>query len=100
MSKLIKDGMVAVVFHSGYGFGYSVTNNVDPMNKEMAEAVIAQSEDMITDAFKQMTNSNKVYFNWKKLEVCWIPVGKYFYITEHDGYESVITHESIKWLVG
>ena len=99
MAKLIKDGMVAVVICPGYGAGFSTWyNEVYPMDKDMAEAVLAGSENLVITAFRKMVPEDDLVNDYRELDVVWVPVGTKFIIREYDGHESIQTFDDIDWM--
>jgi len=100
MGKLVKDGMVAVLYSPGFGAGWSTWNQDYP--------------DMITDAgladlvLKGDPKRIKAYavLKWPDaylggiddLTMTWIPEGTQIKIVEYDGNESIEYRDSNDWI--
>ena len=92
MQKLIKDGMVAVVYSPGYGAGWSSWSLEHEeelcLRKEIAEFVLNKDFNGLKVFMKE--NYPDVYLGgMDDLSVDWVSVGSLFRINEYDGSESI-----------
>ena len=101
MNKLVKDGLVAVLYSPGFGAGWSTWNPgvpeilFDPAIVELVE--------------KRKRDELKVYVTLKYLDlymggledltVAWLPEGSEFRIHDNDGSESIEIKHHLNWIV-
>lgn len=113
MNKVIRDGMVAVLYSPIHGAGWYTWNSLrgeteeqsiqlifDPVLVELVEKRNGDNYDEITEAIEKRGEEilPEGYFGGARdLEIKWLPVGTKFVINEYDGYESVQTVENL-WL--
>lgn len=114
--KYVQDGKVAVLVAPGYGAGWSTWNQPAlAYDKRVVEYYLERKDDK--DLCKKIsrlnTDENKkaskyfeslgykdVYFGgFKDLVIEWMPEGVYYKIDEYDGYESIITIDSVDWSI-
>lgn len=113
--KVIRDGMVAVLYSPGYGAGWSTWNSyrgygnvllfdpslvymVEEMNKVEEEDRKASWVDNIVEYCTKKYPEG--YFGGADdLQICWIPVGTQFKVNEYDGSESIEFKETDSWTV-
>jgi hypothetical protein len=96
MEKLIKDGMVAVVYSPGFGAGWSTWNRNHAeflsLNKDIAQAVLDGDIDKAVAIAEE--HCGDIYTGGADgLKIEWVYPGQSFRINEYDGSESVVTHE-------
>ena len=99
MNKLVKDGMVAVLYSPDYGSGWYTWNQDHP-------------EILFDPAIVQLVEENKfdelktyVFLKYPKifvggiwdLQVAWIPEGTLFRVNEYDGAESIELKDDADW---
>jgi len=102
MEKVIKDGMVAVVFSPGYGAGWYTWNSThygaelvfDPMIVDM---VLNNKKDELM-TYLAMRYPEAYIGGADDLAVKWLPVGSEFRIHEYDGNESIELKEEMDWI--
>lgn len=93
MNKLEKDGLVAVLICTSYGAGWSTANAPEHRDVLLFDADIVQA--VLDGRWKEVSRlahektpgcyaASAAY-----LEVCWVPRGAQFEITEYDGCESL-----------
>ena len=94
MSKLIKDGKVAVLVAGGFGAGWSTWNREHPnlvFHKGIAEYI--DKNGSITKAIAEEIvgelDEHVCFSGASDLEIEWVDVGTAFRITEYDGSESL-----------
>jgi hypothetical protein len=100
--KVIRNGLVAVVYSPGFGAGWSTWDH-----GEYGDALIF--DPMIVDLVeKQDVNQLVSYVSlrypdlytggMRDLTVKWLPQGTLFRINEYDGSESVETMDGVDWI--
>lgn len=113
VDKVIRDGMVAVIYSTGYGSGWSTWSSAskeiidrmvfDPELVALVEKFEGRTEEnsyLVVDEIEKWVNANfnklnsgedHVYCgsNIGNLAIAWVPVGTQFKISEYDGAESV-----------
>ena len=99
MNKLVRDGMVAVLYSPDYGSGWYTWN---PNNPELLfDPVIVQLvEEEKFDELKTYVTLKypNIYEGgmWE-LKIAWIPEGAMFRINEYDGDESIELKDDADW---
>jgi hypothetical protein len=105
MDKLIKDGMVAVLYSPGFGAGWTTwsgsvsgTSNAEAMmfDRDLAEATLAGDFDKMF-AIAKAKWPDEYLGGLDDLTVKWVPVGAQFYIDEYDGSESVVLMDDVQF---
>jgi hypothetical protein len=99
MKKVIRDGMVAILYSPGYGAGWSTWGGGPEMvfDPEIVELVEQNRHDEISD----LVESRGLDFycgGASDLRIMWLPEGTAFRITEYDGNESVEVIGEIDYL--
>lgn len=92
MTRLEKDGMVAVIYSSGYGARWSTWNKDNAeylcLDAELAMLVLDGTPNLAADVVEHKFPD--VYLGGvSQLQIQWVPKGSRFEITEYDGFESV-----------
>ena len=92
--KVVRDGMVAVLYSPGYGAGWYTWNPgcgpqilFDPDIVAAIEAKDYQKAEDIAESKYPDAYSGGV----KDLTIRWLPVGTEFRVSEYDGSEHIIT---------
>lgn len=107
-NKVIRDGMVAVLYSPGCGAGWSTWahGNLDkwavfaPEVVEWVEQGKPGGVDGLEEIVKSVHGDNYFYCGGADdLEIEWVPVGTQFKIDEYDGSESVIRLGEIDFYV-
>ena len=100
VEKLIRDGMVAVIYSPGFGGGWSTWNPDYP--EILFDPVLASyvEDNKLDEAYTYITMRwPDVYTGGvDDLSVQWLPVGTKFRIHEYDGSESIEIKERIEWI--
>lgn len=101
MEKVIRDGMVAVLYSPGFGAGWSTW----AVDKEIAERCLF---DPLVVAWVEGGKQGPVpvehygeYFysgGASDLQIAWIQEGTLFRVEEYDGSESIHFAEDYKWV--
>ena len=101
MNKLIKDGMVAVLYSPGFGAGwYSWNYECPEILFDPAIVKFVENEKFDELATYVTLKYPDIYTGgMKDLEVEWMPVGTEFKINEYDGAESIEYKENDHWMV-
>jgi hypothetical protein len=99
MNKLIRDGMVAVLYSPGFGAGWTTWGLPQEamFHPELVEATLAGDYDRMQAIAKEQWPRHYVG-GLDGLEVKWLPVGSRFRISEYDGYETVEVEMEGYWL--
>lgn len=104
MDKVIRDGMVAVIYSPGYGAGWSSWNRDYPamMFDPRVVAWIENNKQVheVTDleSYLEQTYPD-AYCSLEALTIEWLPVGTVFRIHEYDGSESIVTQNRELWYI-
>lgn len=115
MNRVIENGLVAVIYSSGFGAGWYTWNQGRFSETEDATALIF--DPILVELVKQKEQTefdeeieNKIlaraeeicpdgYFGGiEDLTIQWIPVGTEFQINEYDGNESIVFKLNEYWL--
>jgi hypothetical protein len=99
MNKLVRDGMVAVLYSPDYGSGW-YTWNQDHPELLFDPAIVKLVEENKWDELKTYVTLKypKLYTGgMDDLKVAWIPEGAMFRINEYDGDESIELKDDADW---
>jgi hypothetical protein len=102
-AKVVRDGLVAVLYSPGYGAGWSTWNSDDKdillFHPKLVEMVEKGEQHNITDKWLEDHLQLTDVYNGgaEDLVIKWIPEGTQFYVKEYDGSESIIL--SFDWNV-
>mgnify|MGYP000079222626 CR=1 FL=1 len=101
MNKLIRDGLVAILYSPGYGAGWSTWNQEYPeMVFDSALASLIEEEKYSEAEFYANLKWPDIYTGGlDQIRICWLPAGTEFRINEHDGSETIEVKNKIDWLV-
>ena len=104
VTKVIRDGKVAVLYSPGFGAGWSTWNPQFPdllFDSIIVDFVLNRSENWIEGvvAYCSIAYTGLYDTGVSDLEVAWIPVGSQFLVEEYDGSESVVLKDEMKWIV-
>jgi hypothetical protein len=99
MNKLVRDGMVAVLYSPDYGSGWYTWNRNQP--ELLFDPAIVQlvEEDKFDELKTYVTLKYPNIYEggmWE-LKVAWIPEGAMFRINEYDGDESIELKDDADW---
>jgi len=99
MNKLVRDGMVAVLYSPDYGSGWYTWNTNHP-ELLFDPAIVQLVEEEKFDELKTYVTLKypNIYEGgmWE-LKVAWIPEGAMFRINEYDGDESIELKDDADW---
>ena len=103
MEKVIRDGLVAVLYSPGFGAGWSTWNYqfpeclYDPEIVEMVEKEVDQHE---IAQFAEKKYGEEFYAGGADdLRIVWLTEGTEFIINEYDGSESMQLKNEMYWNV-
>lgn len=111
MTKVIRDGLVAVIYSPGYGAGWSTWAEPSERDLLLFEPDIVQlvldrdSGNITLDEFLAQVDNiwqlkqYESYCSPDKLCVAWLPVGTLFKIEEYDGSEGIVLAQDVQWQV-
>ena len=99
MNKLVRDGMVAVLYSPDYGSGWYTWNTNHP--ELLFDPAIVQlvEEDKFDELKTYVTLKYPNIYEggmWE-LKVAWIPEGAMFRVNEYDGDESIELKDDADW---
>ena len=100
MGKLVRDGMVAVMYSPGFGAGWSTWNQDCPdmiTDAGLADLVLKGDQEQIL-AYAILKWPNAYFGGIEDLTVEWIPQGQQIKIQENDGSESIEYCDSTDWI--
>lgn len=101
MNKLIRDGLVAVLYSPGYGAGWSTWADreireavlFDPAMVELVEA--EKWEEL--KAFVALKYPTLYTGGLDDLHIEWMPQGTQFIVEDYDGNESITRRDTTDW---
>lgn len=101
MNKVVRDGLVAVLYSPGYGAGWYSWNREHPE--------ILFDPDIVNFVEAKKWEELQVYVTLKypeiytggldDLQIAWIPKGTGFRIDEYDGNESIELQDQVEWII-
>jgi hypothetical protein len=103
MNKVIRDGMVAVLYSPGYGAGWSTWSDSENaeamcMDERIVNAFLTGGPDAAAAAAKTLF-PEQYTGGARDLTVRWLPVGTVFEIGEYDGSESIRVIDNAEFMV-
>lgn len=101
MKKVIRDGMVAVIYSPGYGAGWYSWNNIQELLFDPEIVKLIEDEKFSNiEKYVKATYGDSVYCGGvNKLRIAWVAQGTQFKIDEYDGFESVVELGRINFIV-
>lgn len=99
MNKLVRDGMVAVLYSPDYGSGW-YTWNTDHPEILFDPAIVKLIEEDKWDELQTYVILKYPKLNvggLGELSIAWIPVGTVFRVNEYDGAESIELKDDVDW---
>ena len=101
MEKVIRDGMVAVVYSPDYGAGWYSWNKEYPeivFDPTIVKYVLEVELDKLK-AYMELKYPDVYIGTLADLAVAWLEEGCEFRIDEYDGNESIISKVNEQWFV-
>jgi hypothetical protein len=101
MEKVIKDGLVAVLYSPDYGAGWYTWNREYPeMIFDPTLVMFVESGELDkVEAYATLKWPEAYIGGLRDLKVEWIPEGTAFKINEYDGNESIEIRDGNQWIV-
>ena len=104
VTKVIRDGKVAVLYSPGFGAGWSTWNSHNPdllFDSIIVDFVLSKPENWQQgiEAYCELVYPGSYTGGASDLEVMWIPAGSQFLVEEYDGSESITFMDKMKWIV-
>lgn len=102
MEKVIRDGMVAVLYSPGFGAGWYSWHGIvellfDPKVVEMIEAK-SDYKDIAHYVAEKYADEDPYLGGVDDLTIEWLPDGTEFRVHEYDGSESIEVKEELDWI--
>lgn len=104
IDRLIRDGLVAVLYSPGFGAGWSTWDpehaealTFDPQIADIVDRADADWKEKV-EALVAVKYPDTYLGGVEDLCVTWIPQGTRFRIEEYDGSESVQLLDQVNWL--
>ena len=91
MSKLIKDGQVAVAVSYGFGGGWSTWNDVAPDDSRFTTLFVEDRHAEAAELAEKLDLGCNL--GAYQVEIEWLDVGTEYMIEEYDGAESLVLKE-------
>ena len=109
IEKVIRDGMVAVLYSPGFGAGWSTWQHEEKLkefvmfDRRLVEAAERKApHDEVEEMLEEFFFGSDLYIStsgWSDIEVAWLPVGTRFEITEYDGAEGIRVFDESEYFV-
>ena len=111
MDKVIRDGMVAVLYSPDFGAGWYTWNTKHPamlydptVVKWVMDGKPYGQKPSGVEWVRFVATLEEKYpgiyrGGLRDLEIRWVPVGTRFYVDEYDGYETVVLEHEVQWEV-
>ena len=102
MTKVVRDGQVAVVYSPEYGAGWYSWNPDHPeilFDPAIVDFVEKQQWEEL-QVYVTLRYPDVKHWEWglDKLKIEWIPQGTFFQINEYDGAESIECQDRVNWI--
>lgn len=97
-TRLVENGMAAVVHSVDYGAGLSTWHTKEMCTDPVLADLVLTGEENIEKAYQYIKSKYNYSFE-PVLGITWVPVGEKFFINEYDGWESVVRESKIDWIV-
>ena len=100
MSKLVRDGKVAVIVSPGFGAGWSTWNNDYPdmdTNAELVQCILEGADLKTLEEVATRLFPDAYLGGLRTVKVEWLPEGTQYIIDEYDGAESIQTSSGTQW---
>lgn len=104
MSKVIKNGKVAVLYSPGWGAGWSTWNTNYSEELIFHEKIVEMVEmgiqhEIDEDWIKLNIGIDNCYTGGAEdLRIEWIPLGTKFTIYDYDGWETILTTNDLQFI--
>jgi hypothetical protein len=102
-TKLIRDGLVAVLYSPGFGAGWSTWSTNDKDFLLFDEGLVRLAETSATmdvaEAYLKENGIDDYMGGWRDIKIAWLPVGCLFHVVEYDGSEAIEERNKLEWSV-
>jgi hypothetical protein len=100
MEKVIRNGLVAVLYSPEYGAGWYSWHSVEELlyDPNIVCWLENNEREKIT-SYMELKYPNVYVGDLNDLKIKWIPVGTSFRIREYDGNESIEIKEEVDWQI-
>lgn len=101
MNRLVRDGLVAVLYSPNYGAGWSTWADTDIredvlFDPAMVELVEQEKWEELK-AFVALKYPTLYTGGLEDLHIEWMPVGTQFIVEDYDGNESITRRDTTDW---
>jgi len=100
MNRVVRDGMVAVLYSPGYGAGWFSWNTSRPeilFDPAIVELVEQEKWDEL-QAFVTLKYPEIYAGGLRDLQIWWLKEGTQFQVNEYDGNEHIETRDTVDWI--
>jgi hypothetical protein len=106
--KVIRNGMVAVLYSPGYGGAWSSWQHEDKISefvtfdRRLVEAAECGASDNEVGTMLEEIFGTEFYIStsgWSDIKIQWLPIGTRFEITQYDGSESIRVFDDSEYYV-
>ena len=101
MNKVVRDGLVAVLYSPDYGAGWSTWAGQDIREAVMFDPAMVElvEQEKLEDleVYVTLKYPNMFTGGLRDLQILWMPEGTQFIVNEYDGNESIQTRDSTDW---
>lgn len=100
MNKVVRDGLVAVLYSPGFGAGWFSWNTEHPeilFDPAIVELVEQEKWEEL-QAFVTLKYPDIYTGGLEDLHIRWIPQGMQFQVNDYDGNESIELRDQVNWI--
>ena len=101
MNKVVRNGLVAVLYSPGYGAGWSTWASTDIREQVLYDPGLVDlvEHEKWEEARTYVTLKYPEFYagGLEDLHIEWMPVGTQFQVNEYDGNESIEKRDSVDW---
>ena len=100
MNRVVRDGLVAVLYSPGYGAGWYSWNTGHPeilFDPAIVELVEKEKWEEL-QAFVTLKYPDIYTGGLRDLQIRWIPQGMQFQVNDYDGNESIELRDQVDWI--
>jgi hypothetical protein len=100
MNKVVRDGLVAVLYSPGFGAGWFTWNTEHPeilFDPAIVELVEAEKWEELR-AFVILKYPDIYTGGLEDLMIRWIPQGTQFQVNDYDGNENIELRDQVDWI--
>jgi hypothetical protein len=100
VNKVVRDGLVAVLYSPGFGAGWFSWNTEHPeilFDPAIVELVEQEKWEEL-QAFVTLKYPDIYTGGLEDLHIRWIPQGMQFQVNDYDGNESIELRDQVNWI--